>query len=64
MKLAHYFEYKKVVKSYFMKTIYERICAVKDVYSEHFSEGLSILLVLFFVVFGAISLYVLINSPV
>lgn len=47
-----------------MKTIYERIRAVRDVYSEHFPQGLSILLMLFFLVFGAVSLYFLIHSPV
>jgi len=47
-----------------MKMIYERIRAVKDIYSEHFPQGLSILLMLFFLVFGAISLYFLVNSAV
>jgi len=47
-----------------MKTFYERIRAVKDIYSEHFPAGLSILLVMFFIVFGTISLFVLLNSPV
>ena len=47
-----------------MKTIYERIRAVKNVYSEHFPEGLSILLILFFIVFGTISLLILLHSPV
>ena len=47
-----------------MKTIYQRIRAVKNVSSEHFPQGLSIVLMLFFLVFGAISLYFLINSPV
>jgi hypothetical protein len=46
-----------------MKKIYERIHAVRNVYSEHFPEGLSILLVLLFIVFGAISLHILIHSP-
>ncbi len=35
-----------------MKTIYERICAVRNIYSEHFPQGLSILLMLFFLVFA------------
>jgi len=47
-----------------MKTIYERIRAVRNIYSEHFPEGLSILLVLFFIVFGTLSLYVLLHSSV
>jgi len=54
----------RIVKRYFMKTIYERIRAVKDITSEHFPQGLSILLMLFFLVFGSISLYFLIHSPV
>jgi hypothetical protein len=47
-----------------MKTIYERIRAVKNVYSEHFPEGLSILLLLFFIIFGTLSLYILLHSSV
>jgi len=47
-----------------MKTIYERIRAVGNVYSEHFPEGLSILLVLFFLVFGSLSLFMLLHSHV
>lgn len=47
-----------------MKTIYKRIRAVKNVSSEHFPEALSLLLVVFFIVFGSLSLYILLHSPV
>jgi hypothetical protein len=45
-----------------MKTMWERISAVKDVYSDKFTQGLGILLVLFFLTFGVASLYMLLNS--
>lgn len=47
-----------------MKAIYERIRAVGNIYSEYFPQGLSILLILFFLLFGVISLFILIQSPV
>jgi hypothetical protein len=47
-----------------MKAIYERIRAVRDIYSDYFPQGLSILLMLFFLLFGAVSLFILIQSPV
>ena len=46
-----------------MKTIWETLTSVKDVYSEKFPQGLIILLVLFFITFGAVSLFLLMNSP-
>lgn len=46
-----------------MKKVYENISAVKNVYSEKFPQALSILLILFFVVFGTASLFLLINIP-
>ncbi len=42
-----------------MKTIYNRLRAIRDVSSEDFPKGLSLLLVLFFLVFGAASLLLL-----
>jgi hypothetical protein len=46
-----------------MKTMYERLRAVKDVYSDKFPQGLSLLMMLFFIVFGAASMFFLLNAP-
>jgi hypothetical protein len=46
-----------------MKTLYERIRAVSNFYSEYYPQGLSILLMVFFLVFGAVSLFFLLQSP-
>ena len=45
-----------------MKTMYERLRAVKNIYSDKFPQGLSILLVLFFLIFGSVSLLVLLHT--
>jgi hypothetical protein len=42
-----------------MKTFYKRILAVKDVSSDEFPQGLSIVLMIFFLLFGAASLLIL-----
>lgn len=44
---------------YFMKTFYNRIRAVRNVASEDFPQGLSILLILFFLLFGTASMFLL-----
>ena len=46
-----------------MKTMYENLRAIKDFKSDKFPQGLNILLMLFFIVFGAASLFLLLNSP-
>jgi hypothetical protein len=42
-----------------MKTIYKRILAVRDVTSDEFPQGLSIVLMIFFLLFGAASMFFL-----
>lgn len=42
-----------------MKTLYKRILAVKDVSSPDFPQGLSIVLMIFFLLFGAASMLIL-----
>jgi hypothetical protein len=46
-------------KIQFMKTLYKRILAVRNVSSEDFPQGLSILLMIFFLLFGTASLFLL-----
>lgn len=43
-----------------MKTFYKLILAVKDVSSDEFPQALSIVLMIFFLLFGAVSLLILI----
>ena len=42
-----------------MKTIYKRILAVRNVASEDFPQGLSIVMMIFFILFGAASMLML-----
>jgi hypothetical protein len=45
-----------------MKKMYEIIVSMKDVYSDRFPQRLSFLLILFFLVFGAVSLFFLLQT--
>jgi len=47
----------------YMKTMYERLRSIQNFYSEKFPQGLSLALILFFIVFGAASLFMLLNTP-
>ncbi len=42
-----------------MKTLYKRILAVRNVSSDEFPQGLSIVLMIFFVLFGTVSMFLL-----
>jgi hypothetical protein len=42
-----------------MKTIYKRILAVRDVKSDEFPQGLSIVMMIFFLLFGVASMFLL-----
>jgi hypothetical protein len=42
-----------------MKTLYKRILAVRNVSSEEFPQGLSIVMIIFFLLFGAASMFLL-----
>ena len=45
-----------------MKTVMERLGVAKDGPLEDFRKGTSVLMILFFLIFGAASLLVLLNS--
>ncbi len=45
-----------------MKTVLERLGVADDVPLEKFRKGTAILMILFFLMFGAVSLIVLLNS--
>ncbi len=47
----------------YMETVLERVCEVLDEPRKKSHLGTTILMILFFLMFGAASLYVLINSP-
>jgi hypothetical protein len=42
-----------------MKTLYKRILAVRNVSSEDFPQGLSLLMLIFFLLFGTASMFLL-----
>jgi hypothetical protein len=45
-----------------MKTVFERLGVAGNVPLEKFKKGTAILMILFFLIFGAASLFILINS--
>ena len=45
-----------------MKTVLERLGVADNVSLEEFKKGTAILMILFFLVFGAASLFILLNS--
>jgi|GEM_PF-2405534 len=47
-----------------MKAIYERFRAVGNFNSDDFPKVLSFVLMAFFLIFGSVSLYILLQSPV
>lgn len=42
-----------------MKTLYKRILAVRNVASEEFPQGLALIMIIFFVLFGTVSMFLL-----
>lgn len=46
-----------------MKTVLERLGVAHDAPLDRFKKGTAILMILFFLMFGAASLLVLLNSP-
>jgi hypothetical protein len=42
-----------------MKTLYKRILAVRNVSSEEFPQGLALVMIIFFLVFGTASMFLL-----
>ncbi len=46
-----------------MQTVFERLGVAGNVPLEKFKKGTAILMILFFLIFGAASLFMLINSP-
>jgi hypothetical protein len=47
-----------------MKTMYERLRALGNVYSDKFPQGISFVLIVFFILFGTASLVMLLlNTP-
>ncbi len=47
-----------------MKSIYNKFRTIGDLNSKHFPTFLSLVLMLFFAVFGSLSLFILLQSPV
>ena len=45
-----------------MKTNIKKLAGVKKFYTRDYAKRLSLLMLLFFIVFGAVSLYVLLNT--